>query len=87
VLQKSPAPRGRYYNPKGRIFESKFPIPARFGKVLFTPEPKIVLHHDAQIRRFMIVPGIGPITETLLQGDNQRSDTLQAVEVSALILD
>jgi hypothetical protein len=25
--QKSQAPRGPYYNPKGRIFESKFPFP------------------------------------------------------------
>jgi transposase len=36
--------------------------------------------HDAQIRRFMTVPGIGANHRTLLQGDNRRSGTLQAVE-------
>ncbi len=29
--------------------------------------------NDAQVRRFMSVPGVGPIT-ALLQGDDQRSD-------------
>jgi hypothetical protein len=49
------------YNPKGRIFESKFPIPARFGKVLFTPVPKIVLQYEASRCAnppVMTVPGI-----------------------------
>jgi hypothetical protein len=72
VLQKSPAPRGRYYNLKGRIFESKFPIPARFGKVLFTPGPKIDLQYEASRCAnppVMTVPSIRPITETLLQGE------------------
>jgi hypothetical protein len=71
-------------NPKRRIIESKFPIPADLEKC---SSRRSVGCHDAQIRRFVTVPGIWPITETLLQGDNQRSDTLQAVEVSAHILD
>jgi transposase len=42
---------------------------------------------DVQVRRFMTVPGVGPITRTVLQDDDQRPDALQAIEKCRRVLD
>src|SRR5258707_11085881 len=36
--------------------------------------------YDGQVRRFMTVPGVGPITALCFKGDDRRSDPLQAIE-------
>jgi hypothetical protein len=36
---------------------------------------------DVQVRRFMTVPGVGPITRTVLQDDDQRPDALHVAQI------
>jgi transposase len=36
--------------------------------------------YDAQVRRFMTVPGVGPIAALCFKGDDRRSDPLQAIK-------